>query len=70
MNPWDKLSQDEQRDFPYSPVANTNFLPRRPGGTDVMILKIFSPKNLANILVVFAQTTATFCKNCDHNIGF
>jgi hypothetical protein len=38
--------------------------------TDVMILKIFSPKNLAKILAFFAQTTASFCKNCDHNIGF
>jgi hypothetical protein len=28
-----------------------------------MILKIFSPKNLAKILAVFAQTAATFCKN-------
>jgi hypothetical protein len=41
----------------------------RPG-TDVMILKIFSPNNLAKILAFFAQTTASFCKNCDHNIGF
>jgi hypothetical protein len=32
-------------------------------GTDVMILKILSPKNLAKILVSFAQTTASFCKN-------
>jgi hypothetical protein len=31
--------------------------------TDVMILKIFSPKNLAKILAFFAQTTASFCKN-------
>jgi hypothetical protein len=28
-----------------------------------MILKIFSPKNLATILFFFAQTTARFCKN-------
>jgi hypothetical protein len=28
-----------------------------------MILKIFLPKNLAKILVVFVQTTASFCKN-------
>jgi hypothetical protein len=27
-------------------------------GTDVMIFKIFSPKNLAKILAFFAQTTA------------
>jgi hypothetical protein len=39
-------------------------------GTDVMIFKIFSPKNLAKIFAVFAQTTVSFCKNCDHNIGF
>jgi hypothetical protein len=39
-------------------------------GTDVMIFKIFSPKILAKILAFFAQTTANFCKNCDHNIGF
>jgi hypothetical protein len=38
-------------------------------GTDVMILKIFSPKNLAKILAFLAQTTASFCKNCNHNIG-
>jgi hypothetical protein len=35
-----------------------------------MILQIFSPKNLAKILAFFAQTTARFWKNCDHNIGF
>jgi hypothetical protein len=28
-----------------------------------MILKIFSPKNLAKILAFFAQNTASFCKN-------
>jgi hypothetical protein len=28
-----------------------------------MILKIFSPKNLAKISSFFAQTAATFCKN-------
>jgi hypothetical protein len=28
-----------------------------------MILKIFSPKNLAKILAFFAQTTASFCTN-------
>jgi hypothetical protein len=37
---------------------------------DVRILKIFSPKKLAKILAFFAQTKASFCKNCDHNIGF
>jgi hypothetical protein len=35
-----------------------------------MILKIFTPKNLAKIFAFFAQTTVSFCKNCDHNIGF
>jgi hypothetical protein len=35
-----------------------------------MISKIFSPKNLAKKLAFFAQTTASFCKNCAHNIGF
>jgi hypothetical protein len=39
-------------------------------GTNAMILKIFSPKNLAKIFAFFAQTTVSFCKNCDHNIGF
>jgi hypothetical protein len=35
-------------------------------GTDVMILKnIFAEK-----MAFFVQTTASFCKNCDHNIGF
>jgi hypothetical protein len=28
-----------------------------------MILKLFSPKNLAKISAVFAQTTAILCKN-------
>jgi hypothetical protein len=28
-----------------------------------MILKIFSPKNLAKILAFLAQPTASFCKN-------
>jgi hypothetical protein len=32
-------------------------------GTDVRILKIFSPKNLAKILAFFALATASFCKN-------
>jgi hypothetical protein len=45
-------------------MLNENF-----PGTDVMIFKIFSPKNLANILTFFAQTTASFWKK-DHNIGF
>jgi hypothetical protein len=39
-------------------------------GTDVMILKIFSPKNLANILALFAQTTASFGKNVIRTLVF
>jgi hypothetical protein len=39
------------------------FKKRIKSGTDVMIFKIFSPKNLAKILAFFAQTTASFCKN-------
>jgi hypothetical protein len=35
-----------------------------------MIFKIFSLKKLAKKLAFFAQTTASFYKNCDHNIGF
>jgi hypothetical protein len=35
-------------------------------GTDVMNLKIFLPKKMA----FFAQTTESFCKKNDHNIGF
>jgi hypothetical protein len=35
-----------------------------------MILKIFSPKNLAKILAVFAQTTASFCKNLIITLAF
>jgi hypothetical protein len=32
-------------------------------GTDVMIFKIFSPKNLAKKLAFFAQNKAKLCKN-------
>jgi hypothetical protein len=32
-------------------------------GTDVMIFKIFSPKNLAKILAFLTQNKASFCKN-------
>jgi hypothetical protein len=39
-------------------------------GTDVMIFKILSPKKIAKKLTFFAQTTASFCKHCDQNIGF
>jgi hypothetical protein len=41
-----------------------------------MILKIVSPKNLTKILDLFAQTTASFCKNviitlvCEKNAIF
>jgi hypothetical protein len=44
--------------------------PNNASGTDVMILKIFLPKNVAKKLACFAPTIASFCKNCDHNIGF
>jgi hypothetical protein len=50
-------------------LCYTKYVGRR-SGTDDMILKIFSPKNLAKIFAFFAQTTVIFCKNCDHNIGF
>jgi hypothetical protein len=55
---------------PQAPAARevSIFLPA--SGTDVMIFKIFSPKNLATFFAFFAQTTVSFCKNCDHNIGF
>jgi hypothetical protein len=36
-------------------LARVNF-----PGTDVMVFKIFSPKNLAKMLTFFAQTTASF----------
>jgi hypothetical protein len=39
-------------------------------GADVMILKIFSPKNVAKILAFFAQTTASFCKNMIMALAF
>jgi hypothetical protein len=39
-------------------------------GTDVRILKIFSPKHLVKILAFFAQTTASFLQKMDHNTGF
>jgi hypothetical protein len=35
-----------------------------------MILKIFSPKNLAKKLAFFAQTTAIFCKNLSITLVF
>jgi hypothetical protein len=58
-------------------------LPRRQGtnvtfilcgergpGTDVMILKIFSPKKIAKKLAFLTNNKAKLCKNFDHNIGF
>jgi hypothetical protein len=39
-------------------------------GTDVMIFKIFSPKNLAKKLAFLLKLLLVFCKNCDHNIVF
>jgi hypothetical protein len=53
-------------------MSGVNFLATfftKSSGTDVMIVKIFSPKNLAKFFAFFAQTTVSFCKNCDHNIG-
>jgi hypothetical protein len=42
---------------------------RRIGpGTDVMILKIFSPKKLAIILVFFCSNSCYFLQKFDHNI--
>jgi hypothetical protein len=35
-----------------------------------MILKIVSPKKLVKRIAFFAQTTVSFCKDCDHNTGF
>jgi hypothetical protein len=58
-----------QRDAKTNPVIQLRIKAQQTG-TDVMIFKIFSPKNLAKKLAFFAQTTASFCKNCDHNIGF
>jgi hypothetical protein len=40
-------------------------------GTDVMILKIFSPKNLAKKSAFLTQNKAKLCmQNYYHNIGF
>jgi hypothetical protein len=39
-------------------------------GTDVMIIKIFSQKNLAKKLALFAQTAVSVLQKFDHNIGF
>jgi hypothetical protein len=39
-------------------------------GTDVMILKIFSPKFLAKILAFIVQTTASFCENLIITLDF
>jgi hypothetical protein len=39
--------------------------------TAVIILKVFSPKSLANVLAFLAQTTASFfSRKIDHNNGF
>jgi hypothetical protein len=51
-------------------VGLGEFFRKKTSGTNVMILKIFSPKNLAKMFAFFAQTIVSFCKNCDHNIGF
>jgi hypothetical protein len=46
-----------------NPPENIRFCVQARSGTDVMIFKIFSPKNLAKILAFFAQPTASFPKN-------
>jgi hypothetical protein len=38
-------------------------------GTDVMILKIFSPKKIAKKLAFLTHNKAKLCKKFDHNIG-
>jgi hypothetical protein len=38
--------------------------------TDVMILKIFSPKKIAKKLAFLTHNKAKLCKKFDHNIGF
>jgi hypothetical protein len=50
-------------------VANSKVVGLDPA-TDVLVLKIFSPKNLAKIFAFFAQTTVSVCKNYNHYIGF
>jgi hypothetical protein len=49
---------------------NNLFSSNEYAGTDVMIFKIISPKNSAKKLAFLTQNKASFCKNCDHNIGF
>jgi hypothetical protein len=39
-------------------------------GPMLWFFKDFCRKKLAKKLAFFAQTTASFCKYCDHNIGF
>jgi hypothetical protein len=39
-------------------------------GTDVMIFKRFSQKNLAKKSSFFTQTKGNFAEKSDHNIGF
>jgi hypothetical protein len=39
-------------------------------GADVMILKIYSPKNLSNKLAFLAQNTASSLQRFDLNIDF
>jgi hypothetical protein len=39
-------------------------------GTDVMILKIFSPKNLSKNWRFLLKTKLNFEKKIDHHIGF
>jgi hypothetical protein len=53
----------------YCEQCDRNCCGRRPR-TDVIIFKIFSPKNLAKILALFAQTNAVFCKNLMRTLVF
>jgi hypothetical protein len=39
-------------------------------GTDVLILKIFSPKHLAKYLAFFTQNPVNSFKKLNHNIGY
>jgi hypothetical protein len=49
--------------FPNNHCSYCSLKILRDPGTDVKILKIFSPKNISEILAFFAQATASFCKN-------
>jgi hypothetical protein len=46
-----------------------NFFFTNSSGTDVMILKIFSPKKIAKKLAFLTHNKAKLCQNFDHNIS-